>query len=76
MFLVLSAKVKKNLSQNERLWQTQDMNNVFGPTFDFKIHNDLNVRNRTTKCFATLMIPIFLHVEKLRCLISCHKLES
>ena len=29
MSLVLSAKVRRNLPQNERLWQTLDIDNVF-----------------------------------------------
>ena len=32
----MSAEVRKNSSQNERLCQTLDIGNVFGPTLDFK----------------------------------------
>ena len=37
MSLVLNAKVRRNLSQDEWLWQTLEVGNVFGPTFGFKI---------------------------------------
>ena len=36
MFPVLSAKARRNQSQNEMLWHTLNINNVFGPTFNFK----------------------------------------
>jgi hypothetical protein len=36
--LVLRVKVRRN----EPLWQTLDIGNMFGPTFDFKIHNIVN----------------------------------
>ena len=32
----LSAKVRRNSSQNEQLWQTLDIDNVFGPNLGFK----------------------------------------
>jgi hypothetical protein len=37
MSLVLSAKVRRIFSQNERFWQTVDIGNVIRPTFGFKI---------------------------------------
>ena len=33
---ILSAKVRRNLPQNEQLWQPLDTSNVFVPTFSFK----------------------------------------
>jgi hypothetical protein len=33
---VLSAKMRRNSSQNEQLWHTLHIGNVFGPTFDFE----------------------------------------
>jgi hypothetical protein len=36
MFMVLCAKIRRISSQNEQLWQTLDIGNVFGPTFGFK----------------------------------------
>ena len=38
---VLSAKVRRN----ERLWQTLDIGNMFGPNFGFKIPQKINSRN-------------------------------
>ena len=32
----LSAKVRRNSSQNERLWQILDIGTAFGPTFSLK----------------------------------------
>ena len=47
MALVLSAKARRNLSQNERLWQTLDIGNVFGPTI-----SNFNLWNKITKIVA------------------------
>ena len=55
--LVLSAKLRRN----ERLWQTMDIGNMLGPTFDFK---HFHLRNKITNKIAVLMIFIFLHNEK------------
>ena len=35
MSLVLSAKVRRNSSQNEQLWQTLNISNVLKPIVDF-----------------------------------------
>ena len=47
MSLVLTAKVRRNLSQNEQLWQTPEIGNVLGPTFGFK--NNFNSKSKNTE---------------------------
>ena len=44
MALVLSAKLRRDLSQNEPLWQIQDIGNVFGLSAS-KIHIIFNARH-------------------------------
>ena len=61
MSQVLSAKARRNSSQNEQLWQTLDIGNVIKPTYDFKISNNLNLRNKLPKTIAILLISIFIH---------------
>ena len=63
--LVLSAKVRIN----KGLWQSLGIGNMFMPTFGFKIHSVLNLRNKITGKFAILLISIFLHIKKLHRLI-------
>ena len=42
----LSAKERRNWPQNEQLWQTLEICDLFGPTFGFKFHNNLlNLKN-------------------------------
>ena len=43
MSLLLSAKVKRNSSQNEQLWKILDIGNVFGPTTGFKNAHDFQI---------------------------------
>ena len=50
--MVLSAKVRRN----ERLWQTLDIGNVFGPTLASRFHRNFNLRNNTTKKIAFFLI--------------------
>ena len=38
-----------------------NIDNMFGPTFDFKIHNKFNSKNKIIKFLAILMVSIFLH---------------
>ena len=48
MPLVLSAKVRRNLSQNERLCQTLDIANVFDQLLASKFHSNLSTRHKPT----------------------------
>ena len=41
--------------------QTLDIVNVFKPTYNFKIHNNLKLSNKLPKKIAILLISIFLH---------------
>ena len=56
--------------ENERLWQTLDIGNMFGPTLASKIHNNFNIRNNIMVFFfAILLISIFLCGKNSHCLI-------
>ena len=43
--LVLSAEMRRNQWLNEWLWQTLDIDNMFGPTFGLNYPRILNLRN-------------------------------
>jgi len=63
MSLVSNVKKRRNLSQNEQLWQTLDIGNTFGPTFGFKSSQLFQFEE--FEKFTILLISIIVHMEKL-----------
>jgi hypothetical protein len=57
MSLVLSPKVRKNLSHNEWSWQILKIGNVFGPTFGFKIISIQGIKNRKNSSPHDFYLP-------------------